>query len=161
MAVQRLTHLGICVSDLERSLRFYRDVLGCEEVGRLEVEGAMADAVNGVEGSKLRAVYLERDGWRLELLEFREPGWLGPREPRPMNQVGLTHLSLRVADLDAVCARVEQAGGGLLPGSRVGEPGAPVRVIMAHDPDGLRLELIQGPGDPNALPGRPGYLAGE
>jgi hypothetical protein len=32
---------------------------------------------------------------------------------------------------------------------------------MAHDPDGVRLELIQGPGDPNAVPGGPGYqLAG-
>jgi len=33
-----------------------------------------------------------------------------------------------------------------------------VRAIMAHDPDGMRLELIEGPGDPNAIPGGPGYL---
>jgi glyoxylase I family protein len=158
MDVQRLTHLGICVSDLERSLRFYRDALGCKEVGRLEVEGGMADTLNGMQGSKVRAIYLERDGWRLELMEFPSPGWIGPR---PMNQLGLTHLSLRVADLDAVCARLEAAGGGLLPETRIGRPDAPTRVIMAHDPDGLRLELIQGPGDPNAVPGGPGYLVGD
>jgi glyoxylase I family protein len=160
MHIQRLTHLGICVSDLERSLRFYRDVLGCKEVGRLEMEGGTADIINDMKGVKIRAIYLERDGWRLELIEFPEPGWVGPQTPRAMNQLGLTHLSLRVDDLEAVCAQLEAAGGGLLPATRIGGPDAPTHVIMAHDPDGVRLELIQGPGDPNAVPGGPRYLVG-
>ena len=159
--VQRLTHVGICVSDLERSLRFYRDVLGCVEVGRFETEGAAADTLNGLEGVKVRAVYLERDGWRLELIDFQAPGWVGPTHPRPMNQLGLTHLSFRVADLDAICSQIEAAGGGPLPETRIGPADSPVRVMMAHDPDGMRLELIQGPGDPDAVPGSPGYLVGD
>jgi glyoxylase I family protein len=161
MEVQRLTHLGICVSDLERSLRFYRDVLGCKEVGRLEMEGGAADTINAMKDVKIRAVYLERDGWRLELIEFPRPGCIGPKTPRPMNHLGLTHLSLRVTDLESVCAQLEAAGGGLLPETRIGGPEAPTHVIMAYDPDGVRLELIQGPGDPNAVPGSPGYLAGD
>jgi catechol 2,3-dioxygenase-like lactoylglutathione lyase family enzyme len=160
VAIERLTHLGICVSDLERSLRFYRDLLGCKEVGRLEMAGGAADTINGMQGVKLRAVYLERDGWRLELIAFSEPGWIGPRTPRPMNQLGLTHLSFRVDDLEAVCAKLEAAGGGLLPGTRIGGPGSATGAIMAHDPDGTRLELVQGPGDPNAVPGSPRYLVG-
>jgi hypothetical protein len=44
-----------------------------------------------------------------------------------------------------------------LPETRIGLPGSPTHVIMAHDPDGLRLELIQSPGDPNAVPGSSGY----
>jgi len=157
MHVQRLTHLGICVSDLDRSLRVYRDVLGCKEVGRLELEGEPTATLNGWPDVKVRAIYLERDGWRLELMEFPVPGWIGPKAPRPMNQLGVTHLSFRVADLDAVCAQLEAAGGGLLPETRLEFPGSPTRVIMAVDPDGVRLELIQGPGDPNAVPGGPGY----
>jgi catechol 2,3-dioxygenase-like lactoylglutathione lyase family enzyme len=152
MTVQRLTHLGICVSDLERSLRFYRDVLGCEEVGRLELAGGHADTVNDLEGVKIRAIYLERDGWRLELIAFDAPGCVGPKTPRPMNQLGLTHLSFRVDDLEAM-------GGGLIETTRIGDAKSPVRVIMAHDPDGVRFELIQGPGDPNALPGSREYMA--
>ena len=161
MHIQRLTHIGICVSDLERSLRFYRDLLGCKEVGRLELEGEPTATLNGWPDAKVRAIYLERDGWRLELMEFPVPGWIGPKAPRPMNQLGLTHLSFRVADLDAVCAQIQAAGGGLLPETRIGQPGGATHVIMAHDPDGMRLELIQGPGDPNAVPGSPDYhLAG-
>lgn len=155
MHIRRLTHLGICVSDLDRSLRFYRDVLGCVEVGRLELEGEPTATLNGWPDVKVRAVYVERDGWRIELMEFAVPGWIGPREPRPMNQVGLTHLSFRVADLDAVCEQIEAAGGGLLPGTRVDPEGVPVRAMMAFDPDGMRLELIEAPGDANAVPGGP------
>jgi glyoxylase I family protein len=145
MEIQRLTHLGICVSDLERSLRFYRDVLGCKEVGRLEMEGGAADTINAMKGVEIRA----------------KPGCIGEKTPRPMNHLGLTHLSLRVDDLEAVCAQLEAAGGALLPETRIGGPDAPTHVIMAYDPDGVRLELIQGPGDPNAVPGSPGYLAGD
>jgi len=158
MQVQRLTHLGICVSDIERSLRFYRDLLGCKEVGRLELEGEPTATLNGWPDAKVRAVYLERDGWRLELIEYPVPGWIGPKAPRPMNQIGFTHLSFRVADLDAFCAQLEAAGGSLLPETRLGLPGSRTRVIMAHDPDGVLLELIQGPGDPNAVPGSASYI---
>jgi len=159
MHVRRLTHLGICVSDLERSLRFYRDVLGCKQVGRLELGGGAADVLNGLTGVKVRAIYLERDGWRLELIDFASPGWVGPSEPRPMNQLGLTHLSLRVDDLDAICAQLERAGGHLLAETRVGKPDSPTRAVFALDPDGLRLELIQSPGDPNAVPGSREYMS--
>jgi catechol 2,3-dioxygenase-like lactoylglutathione lyase family enzyme len=158
MEIRRLVHIGICVSDLERSLRFYRDGLGCKEVGRLEMEGGSADVINSLEGVRVRAIYLERDGWRLELIEFAEPGWVGPQAPRPMNQLGLTHLSFRVVDLEAVCAGVEALGGGLLQGTRCGGEAGPVKAVMAHDPDGVRLELVEGPGDPNAVPGSPKYL---
>ena len=157
MHIRRLTHLGICVSDLERSLHFYRDVLECKEVGRLELEGGGADTLNGMTGSEVHAIYLERDGWRLELIAFPKPGWIGPSTPRPMNQLGLTHLSFRVEDLDAVCARVREAGGGVLTDTLIEPAGSPVRAIMAHDPDGMRLELIQSPGDPDLVPGGPGY----
>jgi len=152
MSFQRLTHMGICVSDLERSLRFYRDLLGCKEVGRLALEGESVATLNGMAECKVNAVYLERDGWRLELLEFPVPGWTGPQAPRPMNQLGITHLSFRVQDLDAACAGLEAAGGGLLHATRLDLPG-PTRVIMAFDPDGTRIELIESPGDPSALPG--------
>jgi catechol 2,3-dioxygenase-like lactoylglutathione lyase family enzyme len=157
MHIQRLTHLGICVSDIERSLRFYRDVLGCVEVGRLELEGQPSATLNGWPDVKVQAIYLERDGWRLELITFPVPGVIGSNEPRPMNQLGLTHLSFRVADLDAVLAQIEAAGGGVLAATRIGEKGSPTRAIMAFDPDGVRLEVIQGPGDPNAVPGSTGY----
>ena len=70
MTVQRLSHIGICVSDLERSVRFYRDVLGFEEMSRLQVKGAEAERLLQLAGGELQAVYLQRDGTRIELLFY-------------------------------------------------------------------------------------------
>ena len=152
MSVQRLTHLGLCVSDLERSLAFYEQVLGFKEVGRFSGDGEPSASLVELQDLKLRAVYLERDGWRLELLYYPTPGHIGSGERRPMNLLGLTHLSFRVADLDAVLAGVEARGGRVLRHTCL-DSGSGIRAIMALDPDGTRLELIEGPGDPNAIPG--------
>ena len=61
MTIQRLSHIGICVSELERSVCFYRDVLGFQELCRLQVEGAEAERLLNIDGGELQAVYLERD----------------------------------------------------------------------------------------------------
>src|SRR5947209_4184574 len=71
--LERLTHIGLGVSDLGRSLRFYRDLLGFRPVHELEVEGEPAATLLGLPDVKLRAAYLERDGVTLELLHFARP----------------------------------------------------------------------------------------
>ena len=153
MAVQRLSHIGLCVSNLERSLAFYRDALGFRELSALEVSGVETDRLLELEGVKLRASYLERDAVRVELLCFDAPGSTGPAEPAPANRLGLTHLSLRVDDLDFAIHAVERAGGRGLPHTRVESPRFQMRAVFVVDPDGLRIELLQAPGDPDALPG--------
>ncbi len=100
----RMSHIGICVSDWKRSLRFYHDVLGFRYVSELEVKGEPGDTLLRLEGVDLRAIYLEREGVRIELLHYDSPGHEGEGRPRPMNRLGLTHLSLRVEDLDETLA---------------------------------------------------------
>src|SRR2546428_13485519 len=107
--LERLTHIGLGVSDLGRSLRFYRDLLGFRPVHELEVEGEPADTLLRLPDVKLRAAYLERDGVTLELLHFARPPAPPPRR-RPMHEHGLTHLSFRAADLDATLAALRPAG---------------------------------------------------
>lgn len=136
MPIRRFSHVGVCVSDLERSLAFYRDGLGFTETKRLDVAGDAAETLLALSDLDLRAVFLERDGLRLELLHYDSPGRRGSGEPRPMNALGLTHLSLRVDDLDATAAALERAGGRVLRATRT--HGA----VFATDPDGTRIELL-------------------
>jgi predicted enzyme related to lactoylglutathione lyase len=70
-----------------------------------------------------------------------------------MNALGLTHLSFRVDDLDDVIHKLEKAGGRVIERSVVEIGGGKFRALFALDPDGTRLELIDVPGDPRALPG--------
>ena len=69
-----------------------------------------------------------------------------------MNLVGLTHLSLTVADIDVVIAAVAQAGGRPLDHTRIAHDGKS-KAIFVTDPDGLRIELVQARGNANTLPG--------
>ncbi len=153
MSVQRLSHIGICVSDLERSTAFYRDVFGFSLLSELEVSGPDAEKLLDLEPVVLQAVYLERDGTRLELLHFEEPGETGAPGPHPVNRTGLTHLSFRVEDVDATAQAVAAAGGQILEPSRIDNRRFRTAAVFVTDPDGQRIELLAAPGDPNALPG--------
>jgi len=152
MGIQRVAHLGICVSDLARSVRFYRDLLGFRELSSLDVSGWHADRLLGLTGVKLRAVYLERDGMRIELLAFAAPPALGAPIPRPMNQLGLTHLSLRVSDLARVVEEFRAANVGVLEETAIDALAQGSRAIFVTDPDGTRIELVQLPGNPAVPP---------
>jgi catechol 2,3-dioxygenase-like lactoylglutathione lyase family enzyme len=142
MSIRRLTHIGICVSDLSRSLAFYRDALGMREVGRLVTGDAATETILEVEGAKLELVYLERDGFRLELLHYPSPGHLGRGERRPMNALGLTHVSFSVDDLDAAAHAIASVGGRVLEETRATFQSGN-RGLFTLDPDGTRIELIE------------------
>lgn len=143
MTIRRFSHVGICVSELERSLAFYRDALGFREVHRFDVAGDAPETLLGLRDVDLEAVFLERDGVRIELLSYRSPPHRGSGEPRPMNALGLTHLSLRVDDLADTIIALERAGARILHGTRTWNGERASGAVFAVDPDGTRIELIQ------------------
>jgi catechol 2,3-dioxygenase-like lactoylglutathione lyase family enzyme len=138
-----VSHIGICVSDLDASLRFYCEGLGFGEVASHEVGEEFA-ALMEVDGVRLRSRMIRRDGVTLELLDYVSPGTTGPSGRRPMNQLGLTHLSLRVDDVESVAATVESFGGTVVRPTRTtfafGE--ASLDFLYCTDPDGVRIELM-------------------
>lgn len=138
----RITHIGLCVEDIERSAEFYCSALGFEVVGRMQVEDEASAQLLDVPGLALELVYLQRDGFRLELLGYHRPGTAGARSIRPMNALGFTHLSARVDDPDAALQAIERAGGAALH-SRTVEFTHGNRGVMATDPDGNLIELIE------------------
>lgn len=132
-----VNHVGLCVTDLERSRRFYEQVLGFAHQRDLDVPDAPASRLLRVpEPVGLRAVYLEREGFVLELLGFDRPG-NAPRRERPFTEPGLTHLSFSVDDIPATCALVELHGGAVLTDTDMGG-----HAINVRDPDGQVLELL-------------------
>ena len=151
LPLARLTHIGIGVSDLERSLRFYRDLLGFTWEHALDVEGEPSDTLLRLRGTRLHAEYLSRDGVRIELLHFASPP-APPRPERPLNQHGLTHLSFRVTDLDAVLQGLRDAGEHILDETIIRFPEWQSAACFIVDPDGQLIELVQAPGDPAAPP---------
>lgn len=139
--VRKLSHVGICVSDVERSIAFYRDALGFEQVHDLRVEGEPSDSLLQLRGVRLHAVFLQRDGLRIELLHFESPRSPSESGSRPMNDLGFTHLSVMVASIDEALPRLEAAGASIDQDTLIRIGGRTV-AGMVRDPDGLRIELI-------------------
>ena len=145
--VTGLDHVSVTSGELDRSLAFYCDLLGLRLRERGEAEGATEFEITGISEPSVRWADLELPhGQVLELLEFVEPRGR-PVAPQP-NDPGATHISLRVADIDAVHARLSAAGVPVR-GEPVEltEPGAwqGAKCFYASDPDGVTVELIQTP----------------
>jgi catechol 2,3-dioxygenase-like lactoylglutathione lyase family enzyme len=140
------SHLGICVSDLERSLRFYRDGLGFELVASHRIGDEFGPLLE-LEGVELESRMLSRDGVTIELLGFVSPDPTGDGDRRPMNRLGLTHLSLRVDDVEGVAAVIEELGGTVVRATRttMDLPAARLDFLYCTDPDGVRIELMDLP----------------
>ena len=132
-----VNHVGLCVTDLERSRRFYEELLGFTHQRDLAVPDAPAAKLLRVaEPVGMTAAYLEREGFVLELLHFDRNGNAPPRE-RSFTEPGLTHLSFSVDDIAATCARVAELGGEVLADTDMGG-----HAVMVRDPDGQLLELL-------------------
>ncbi|HEY2772739.1 MAG TPA: VOC family protein [Candidatus Binatia bacterium] len=155
MAVVRFGHIGICVSDLSRSVPFYRDLLGFRAMTQTDVRGEDADRLLGLRGVDQTTVFLERDGVRLALFEFRAPKSPPPDPPRQMNRTGLAAIMLRVDDLDATLAKMREASVTVLDSTRTDYPAYGSRLVFVADPDGTLVELVEIPGDPYIPFGKP------
>jgi catechol 2,3-dioxygenase-like lactoylglutathione lyase family enzyme len=129
-------HLGQCVSDLERSKRFYVELLHFT----FEREIQPPDDLSGkllrlAPPLGMTACYLRRDGLILELLQFADAGSRA-HEPRVMNDLGLTHISVSVDDVDEFLGRVEEYGGAVLADTNIGNG------CFVTDPDGQLVEIL-------------------
>lgn len=140
-------HTGITVSNLERSLAFWRDVLGFELSHRAHQTGELAAEITGVAGAEiLIAVLKTPTGHKIELLEYLAPPDRKRVDPRPCD-VGSVHVALTVDDLDAVLKAIVASGwkaAGTAQTLATG-PNAGKRVIYVRDPDGTTIEFMQPP----------------
>lgn len=135
------SHLGICVSDLDRSLRFYCDGLGFEKAETYQIGSEFGAGLEVPGDLDLTSQFIRRDGVAIELLYYASPGFEGtPSSQR--NQLGITHLSFIVDDVDESAAKLVAAGGTILDNTRVN---VGIQILFLADPDGTRIELMTAP----------------
>lgn len=128
-----VNHVGHCVTDLDRSRRFYVEALGFEVERELTVPDEAAAPLLGVEAPGVTACYLRLGDFVLELLVFDRDG-NPPRAQRVFNEPGLTHLSICVDDVEATVAEVVAHGGEVV-------TVLPMASVV-RDPDGQLVELL-------------------
>jgi catechol 2,3-dioxygenase-like lactoylglutathione lyase family enzyme len=121
--IYELNHFGIVISDLERSLSFYKDTLGAKVVNEGFIPSNQTDVV-----------YLQIAGGLIELLHRREPA--------AEETYGITHIAFLTDDLDSDYEVLISSGAAPLVAPKVAGTGVG-RLAFLADPNGARVELLQ------------------
>ena len=135
-------HAAISTPDLDRSVRFYRDLIDCTVVREFGWPAGVpeADALTGLRNSAARAVMLKLGDSYLEIFEFSSPTPKNGDPDRPACDHGITHICLEVRNSQAEYERLRAAG------MRFHAPPQPQDggfVTYGRDPDGNIVELLE------------------
>ena len=135
-----LFHVGLTVKNLERSLAFYRDVVGMKEGERLEVKSKAFDTLTNNPGAQLKVAHLTAGPFMLQLIEYAAAG--GTTLDLHHNNVGSPHMSFYVPDIEAKYREVQQRGEVKITSGLV-QIAPTMRSFYTEDPDGVPVEFLQ------------------
>jgi len=140
--IERLEHAALSVTDLDRSIAFYRDILGFELIRIIEPrDDAMLGTIAALPGARARIAHLQLGGNMLELFEYARPRGGALPSDRPQSDIGWIHVGLRSDDVPADCRRLREKGVAFLSDPVEFRPG--VWVVYFRGPDGEVCELRQ------------------
>jgi catechol 2,3-dioxygenase-like lactoylglutathione lyase family enzyme len=162
--VVRLQNLAHTTESLDKTVPFYRDVLGlplngtrdplAQQPQKLDDEMSKFTATKGM-SFRAAAFRIPNAAFGFELTEFTG----GPRKPvRPnLQDIGAATLALQVRDIEKVLAKVKASGAPIVtiggaPVNSTGNPNSRLREIMIRDPDGFFVELQQPDTQPAGSP---------
>ena len=136
-----IRHIGIVVSDMDKSIYFYCDLIGLKKGTVNEESGAFIDSLLKIPYARVLTTKLvgENSTTSLELLCFKNPN---STTATPLNAIGPTHLALNVSNLDALYTRLTKVGVTFNAAPRISPDGC-VKVAFCQDPDGTFVELVE------------------
>jgi len=140
---KRLLHVGLTVSDLDRSITFYRDVVGMTLLSEYSGHNDWFDELTSNPGAELKAAHLRLGSYELQLLEYLVGG-AEPPAPIAHNRVASPHMCFLVSDVDAKFNEVSQRGDVKIT-SAITKIVAGARSFYTEDPDGLPVEFVEMP----------------
>ena len=137
-------HTSFTVSDLDRSIAFYRDALGFEVTSKAGRDPALIEAITGVAGADVDIAYVRGPGHSLELIEYKAPAQRGRVESRPCD-AGFAHIAFNVDDVDAAVAASAPHGFKPIaaPVAINAGPNKGRKVVYLRDGDGVTVEFIE------------------
>ncbi len=162
--ISGIHHTGITVSDWDRSMKFYCDVLGMENVWEVEFDNhPQAQAIHALQNEKFRVAFLaipaDLGGGKIELFHFTSPKGEPRRSTYRVCDHGWTHVCFTTSDIEKTYQELSAQGVRFTtpplevkmegvkiirdPQTETAPTVGRVRATYFYDPDGLIMELIQ------------------
>ena len=143
LTLENIRHFGLVVSNLEKALVFYQDLLGLSIQGKTEESGDFISKMLSFENIKLKTVKLSANdnSTRLELLEFDNPS-INSTKKTSLFEPGFTHISLTVKNLDELYLRLKNSNIEFNSQPTI-SPNGTLKVVFCKDFEGNYLELIE------------------
>lgn len=140
----KMNHVGISVSNIERSIDFYRDMLGMQQLSDVfPFSGPDFEDIMALDGAQGRMCVLSSGDLQVELFEFSAPASTAKDPNYSVGDRGISHFGIEVADIDSLYRRLQEAGVRIHSPIKTFFSGT--RAIYARDPDGNVFELVESP----------------
>jgi len=139
--IKDVRHMGIVVSDMEKSLKFYRDLLGLKVKSLVDEEGEFLDNMLAHENvkNKVAKLYAKNGNALVELIDSKS---YGNKKDRDFFTIGASHFALTVDDLDETYDYLIKNGVKFTAPPQQSPDGF-AKVTFCEDPDGTLIELVE------------------
>lgn len=145
-----LTHVGLTVREVDKSVRFYREVLGSEVLSDAERKGEVADRITGIRGIHTRTVYVSMARYEhFELFQFYNPETFSEKTNSHL-QAGILYCAVvreGTGSLPALKTSTKNERWSDLVQENEGEPHWGSRAVTIRDPDELLLRIVKSRPD--------------
>jgi len=140
--VKETRHFGIAVEDIEKSLYFYKDLLGLQIIREMDESGNYIDNMLDLSGVKVKTVKLSAPNGPtlVELLEFKSHK--EKKKFRNIYDIGASHIAFTVYDIEE-CYKILSKNGIKFNAPPQNSPDKYAKVTFCNDPDGTPVELVQ------------------
>jgi len=143
-------HMAMVVSNMEKSLSFYRDLLGFNLLFEERIPGEVAQKITGLPIQEIKIALLQLGNSNIELIQYNPPGREIPKDIMPSDIIN-THIAISVPDIEEAHRRLKDMGVSLASTSphviteAESKQFAGHKILFFQDPDGHTLELMELP----------------
>ena len=141
--IKEVRHVGITVTNMEQSLKFYRDILGFKIQREMDESGSYIDNMLALDDVKVKTVKMSAnnsDGTLIELLQFfSHPNKV---ENSKITRIGTSHFAITVENLDKIYLKLKNAGVKFNAPPQL-SPDKYAKVTFCFDPDNTLIELVE------------------
>lgn len=141
--IKEVRHIGISVTDMDDSLRFYKDLLGFKIEREMNENGIHIDNMLSLDNVKVKTIKLsigEENKTLIELLQF----FSHPKDAlkSDITKIGTSHFALTVNDLDQLYSKLKNKGIKFIAPPQI-SPDGYAKVTFCLDPDNTLIELVE------------------